>query len=322
MDKAKDAANSCRRMRAKVAARPTSWEREDWPATPVGGIVNRMRRWARWACVATLVLPACTRLNSAFTAESESESESETTTETTLPATGEDAGTSTTFDPPPEDGNPTSSSTTTDESGDTGKDMACVEVSRDCELYADDECPPGQQCRPWESGDAYGVGCVPRPPAGQLELGLDCDHLCEGEIGVDRCPPSTICDPHRDGSTCVPLCGPQGQCDTGFCEPHEGYGICRLECDLLEQNCPDGFACYTGDGAPVCQPVGKVEPGGGCGFLNECVLGSICVPDEIAPCPFASCCAEICEPGAGDCDAGDECIPLFDGAGVGVCVGG
>lgn len=297
-----------------LAARPDPWHR------------RRVRRSAILGVVVVLAASGCARRNPAFSGGDTDENPMQGSTSldasTAGPATGESvsAGTesagasSDTEDPAPS----TSGTGATSETGMTDDPLLCVEVFAACDAYGEDTCPEGQRCRPWSDGTSSGVACVAQLPAATpLALGDTCVHRCDEGYGVDDCPARSICDPHTDPPTCVPLCGPMGTCDVGFCEDEDAYGLCRdTDCDPLAQNCQPGQGCYF-DGN--CHPAGDSGLGGDCGFINDCQAGLVCVVNTVADCLAAgqSCCAQICDPKDDTCGNGQSCIDT--GEGVGVC---
>jgi hypothetical protein len=274
-----------------------------------------------WACLAVLVVPGCTRLNSAFGASGEADTDGPASSDDGE-STASPTETTSATDIPPDDDDSASDSGATDESGEedaSGADRACVEESRDCVLFFDEDCPDGDQCRPYSNGGAHRVGCVPKPDAEPLEVGERCEHLCQGEIGLDRCPLGTICDPHAEEPRCIPLC--DEACVFGECEPYDGYSLCRPECDLLEQDCPDpSEACFL-SAVPYCDVPQGAPDGSPCMEQTDCSEGSACLPNgNIETCPTGFCCATLCELGARDCALLLECTPILGAvAGIGFC---
>lgn len=261
-----------------------------------------------------LLVPGCTRLNSAYgVGDQETDGQVSVGDEGSTSMAGRDSVS--TIGESGDDDDPLTGSDEDSGDGPTTGSQACLEVFGPCDPY-DGLCPVGEHCRPWTDDGARGVDCVQKPSLAQpLELDESCEHLCDGEIGADHCGPRLICDPFSDEPTCVELCGPEQSCPgAGFCEPHDGYGICRRACDLLEQNCPEGLACYTGMDVPTCQPTGSVEPGDPCDHLNDCIEGALCALVDPIPCAGTACCAALCDLGRGvGCEDKEVCIPFARG---------
>jgi hypothetical protein len=199
---------------------------------------------------------------------------------------------------------------------------------------------------PWASdgGNAWNATkCVPVDPKGG-EPGDPCIVYGSAVSGVDSCVLSAMCwdvDPATNEGICIPFCG--GSPANPVCDDpgwrcsisHDGTLIlCLPFCDPLEQDCPDGAACYGFDTSFVCLSEGQAGAyGDPCEFANACDPGLACVDASDVPgCTDVGCCSPYCDlsdqtmpcPGAG---AGQECVPWFDEgtapsqyANLGICV--
>lgn len=93
------------------------------------------------------------------------------------------------------------------------------------------------------------------------------------------------------------------------------------ECDLLEQDCSGGDACFVEpDGLPFCASPGDLETSEICGDDQlVCAAGFYCTPGRFACCPF-------CPDGAPDSDCPQDvgphvCCPRDDlPEGVSLCL--
>jgi hypothetical protein len=163
-------------------------------------------------------------------------------------------------------------------------------------------CADGFECmRPYP----FGAGiCAPHCDADeadeQSEWGKSCSNPISGEIGVCRPVLRNV----TDGSTAI--------------------GICTVDCDPLEQDCPERFACdITEDEAGMmanrvfqCLPVVE-EParqrGDACdGFpVGQCAPGLSCVQNAAGRGAFANC-RVLCDSEGGDaCEQEETCVVPF-----------
>lgn len=111
-----------------------------------------------------------------------------------------------------------------------------------------------------------------------------------------------------------------------------GTAMCPMgECDLLDNGCASGQACYFlaamagGTPMPVCQPAGTTAVGGNCMTYADCAAGSFC--DARAAGMMGKCRKYCCGESDEGCPMGTSCSVQFTDAmgmplGVGYCAGG
>lgn len=151
------------------------------------------------------------------------------------------------------------------------KGMSTNVPKGDCDALQQD-CPPGQSCRPVLAEGSYRTMCL--PSAGLKSAGETC--AVESEC--------------RDGLFCVlgkcsPVCCRDDNvpCAGGICDVSSKYGAYNMyfchyapTCDLLTPNaCAEGTACHVEDvkqGLATCaEPSGANSHDlGPCEFLNDC----------------------------------------------------
>ena len=271
------------------------------------------------------------------------------------PADGADAGSSTTAPPPPPPepppGDPDPQRAESSSGGDDEGDppSAFIEnpdgggVSFECDLWTQD-CPAGHKCNAWanDGGGAWNATrCFPVDPDPD-SAGEPCTVQESGVSGIDSCDVGALCwdvDPTTNEGTCVeyctgddanPIClDPEMQCGG----PRD-FPLCLPTCCPLEQDCPQGQACYAINHDFACAPDVSGEMGGfgdTCEFVNVCDPGLLCLgAAAITECDGAGCCTLLCEvgfEGCSDLQPGLECVPWYaaDAAPpglehVGVCV--
>jgi hypothetical protein len=203
-----------------------------------------------------------------------------------------------------------------------GAKTACF--SGACDLLGQD-CGEGQKCD-YATDDA-GVTARACVPAGDAGVGEPCPTLDSPE----GCRPGLVCvDSGADAGTgvCARYCYADSDCaQDARCEE-----LLRLEgttempslcvtlprCDLLQQDCAAGSACYIGPTRPGCYPEGPVAVGGTCRVSSDCVKGAVCAQDGEGALTCRSLCgtsgAPACQ--SGSCTAMEAPAP----AGVGVCL--
>jgi hypothetical protein len=205
-----------------------------------------------------------------------------------------------------------------------------------CDPWAQD-CPEDEKCVAYaSSGGTWDANkCVPIHGDGQtgdpctydgnVESTDDCgaDSWCLSSEGVG------ICTAFCSGSPDDPECAPGSSCSIA----NDGsINLCLPTCNPLLQDCPvDGDSCFwDGGGSFVCVHATQEIPAGEpCGFINDCVGGTIClVPEALPNCEGDSCCGEFCDLGDPTCTImGTECSAFFEEGtappgyeDVGVCV--
>jgi hypothetical protein len=206
-----------------------------------------------------------------------------------------------------------------------------------CDPWAQD-CPETEKCVAYASaGGTWDANkCVPVNGDGQA--GDPCMYAGAVE-STDDCGIESWCwDVSAEGvGTCTPFC--MGSPDNPQCEPgtacsianNGSINLCLLGCNPLLQDCPvDGTSCFWDGGNFVCANATQDIPAGEpCGFINDCVGGTICLAPEAFPsCNGASCCGEFCDLADPTCTiGGTECTAFFEEGtappgyeDVGVCV--
>lgn len=166
----------------------------------------------------------------------------------------------------------TTTTTTTPEAGPIEcKGLSTNVPKGDCDALQQD-CPPGQSCRPAFVDGGYVTNCA--ISTGLKTAGEACNTVSECVDGLfcilDKCTP--VCC--RDDS--VPCAG-------GICNVSAKYGSYNMyfchyapTCDLLTPNaCATGLECHIEDvkqGLATCgEPSGAKAPNlGPCNFINDC----------------------------------------------------
>ncbi len=126
--------------------------------------------------------------------------------------------------------------------------------------------------------------------------------------------------------------GAPGTSDTGLAESEGGEessgeeseggeesdtGPVGPECHPLQQDCPEGDACYGVQEGFACAPDAsglEGAEGDPCEFINVCDPGLQCVAAELLPSCFgSSCCTPFCDlSGGGECnDPETECVAYY-----------
>lgn len=232
---------------------------------------------------------------------------------------------------------PTTADTSTSDDGldtadvsDSGGNLCEVPL---CQPYVDG-CSDGLKCTLFDDGgdgtfEKLGCSAIVNSPAAELD---ECTH---DACWQDTCGAGLACAPTGQGAgICRAICheiedpcdGPEQVC----VEVLGPVGLCRVRCEVLLQNCPDGEGCFfqIATAEPSCAPANRAnEAGAACASYNDCAVGYQCMPsDVIGGCPGGgtNCCATLCDTATGDaCSADENCI----GLGVpgqpeaGVCVG-
>ena len=189
---------------------------------------------------------------------------------------------------------------------------ACAEKGAACDIFT-------QECPAADDGSAQGcylAGVGPEcAPAGTLGEGDDCDEANECKPGLlcisDRC--HVACNPKTNGPDpkCTFSCslgsvGIQGSNDVAVCDLVDD----DPSCNLLQQNCDAGKACYvTGQGAK-CKDAGTTPVGSDCTGPGDCVPNSVCQAGK---------CRQLCDPADAlheECESNlAQCSSVGQGAG-------
>lgn len=205
-------------------------------------------------------------------------------------------------------------------------DAVCIDGSQ--AGIAFDLCLSG--CDPLNDQCGAGEGCTPVSqteyacaPSGPNTAGAAC-----GQV-AGLCERGTFCLPDGQGAaSCVAFCDPtdamacggQAACVTLPAPGQNGpVGFCSLDasCDILNDTCPAGEACYPLSLQEFsCATEGTTPLGASCqGIRNECVPGAICAGASAA----SQTCLEVCDLANPACPAGAQCAGI-QGATFGVCI--
>ncbi|MCX4241144.1 ribulose phosphate epimerase [Paraliomyxa miuraensis] len=206
----------------------------------------------------------------------------------------------------------------------------------ECDLYAQD-CPPGEKCMPWANDggpfwNATRCSPIAEDPGAP---GDPCMVEGSGVSGIDDCELGSMCwnvDPETNEGSCVALCS--GSVSNPYCEDpgtycaisaDEFFELCLPQCQPVEQDCPDGQACYPIQDRWSCAPDASGDMGAygdPCEFINVCDPGLVCLSTEAAPpglpCEGAfGCCLEVCALSLGDAQCsgvaeGEICQPWYE----------
>jgi hypothetical protein len=136
------------------------------------------------------------------------------------------------------------------------------------------------------------------------QSGLDGDGVC-----------MAYCDTDDDNSC-------NGAC-VGYNEGN--FPLCHAACDLLNQDCPQGLACYLRDGEHVCGWEGDGDSYASCGDqpwgFDECIKGHSCFNEgQLNLCQGQYCCLEMCDENNPQCPNGEFCADVQGLQGVGACI--
>lgn len=229
-----------------------------------------------------------------------------------------------------------------DADGDTGSfvpDNEDIIGVASCDPWSQD-CPEDEKCVAYASmGGTWDANrCVAITGSGQP--GDPCTYSGAAD-SIDDCGAESWCwDVSAEGvGTCTPFC--TGSPDSPICGPESSCSIansgsinlCLTSCSPLLQDCAvEGTSCFFDGGAFVCaNATSDIPAGEPCGFINDCVGGTICLaPESFPSCNGASCCGEFCdlteEPPTCTIE-GTECTAFFEegtappgSEDVGVCV--
>ena len=199
----------------------------------------------------------------------------------------------------------------------------------ECSVLVQD-CPAGMKCMMYASqgGTWDSFGCFPIEPDPDA-IGEPCTVVDRGTSGLDSCEVGAMCwdvDPETLEGECVAYC--TGSWAELYCEDPADlcasgrFPICLPTCCPVEQDCPEGQACYPVGQDFTCSPNAAPDAvyGDGCEFLNVCPPGTFCANPEIGlDCEdgAAGCCMPFCTLGSDDCaeyNPAYECVPWYDGA--------
>jgi hypothetical protein len=204
-------------------------------------------------------------------------------------------------------------------------------ASFECDPFVQN-CPAGQKCMYWANdggGSWNATRCSDIAPDAD-EVGEPCTVEGSGTSGIDSCELGAMCwdvDPETNEGTCVDLCS--GSESEPFCPnpsticAGRGPFLCLPTCCPIEQDCPEGQACYPINDTFSCAPDASGEQGGygdPCEFINVCDPGMLCLGASTLPpglpCEGAAgCCTAFCETDTTSCSLLDpalECASWYD----------
>ena len=223
---------------------------------------------------------------------------------------------------------PSSSSGEGESSGDPGSNFLGTpdlgDGAYECDPYAQN-CPPGQKCMYWanDGGSSWNAtGCFEIDPDPD-EVGEPCTVEGSGTTGIDSCVFGAMCwdvDPETNEGTCVEMCA--GSYFEPFCSDPStmcagrGPYLCLPSCCPIEQDCPEGQACYPIQDTFTCAPDASGDVGAlgdACEFINVCDPGLICLDSSVLPPGYpcesaAGCCAALCETHQSTCSRLDPAL--------------
>jgi hypothetical protein len=204
-------------------------------------------------------------------------------------------------------------------------------ASFECDPFTQD-CPWGQKCMYWanDGGSSWNATRCSDIAPGADEIGEPCTVEGSGTSGIDSCEWGAMCwdvDPETNEGTCVELCS-GSESDPVCLDPStictgRGPVLCLPTCCPIEQDCPEGQACYPVNDTFFCAPDASGEEGGygaQCEFINVCNPGLLCLGASVLPpglpCEGAAgCCTAFCETDKTSCSLLDpalECTPWYE----------
>jgi hypothetical protein len=211
-----------------------------------------------------------------------------------------------------------------------------------CDVWMQD-CSEGEKCVPYASeGSGFdnhkcvpvtgsGAAGDPCTYGGSFEATDDCgyDLYCWDVEDIDGMQIGT-CTEFCGGTPNEPICAPGSTC---VALEAAIVPLCVLACDPLLQDCPGGDEACFWDSVQATfgclDTVGDIPLGEPCGFINDCVAGTMCLNAGVLPsCNGSGCCGSFCSVSDPTCPAGGtECVEFFEPGmappgyeDVGVCV--
>jgi hypothetical protein len=213
-------------------------------------------------------------------------------------------------------------------------------INIECDIFLQD-CPDGDKCMPWANdggGSWNATRCSPLDPA-PVDIGGDCTVEGSGVSGIDNCVLGSMCwdvDPMTNMGYCLELCSctpVNPVCNT----PNTTCAIvnngvlplCLGVCNPLDVDaCADGEVCVASGDYFLCAPDASGDLGAAgdpCEFINVCDPGLFCAQADSVPGCAGSfgCCSSLCTVGDdGNCEVGQECVPLYEeGSAPDECLG-
>jgi hypothetical protein len=200
------------------------------------------------------------------------------------------------------------------------------------------DCPPGQKCVPWanDGGDTWNATRCSWVEPDPMHPGEPCTVQGSPTSGFDDCDATSVCwhvDPNTNEGVCKAFC--MGSPDAPTCSDESWHcellidglvPLCRVVCDPVFQDCPDGQGCYPFADMFDCYPdrSGSAgQYGDPCDRVDACDPGLFCASASLVPGCQAplGCCSEFCNLDAPDPNAecsgaaqGQECVPWWEGA--------
>ncbi len=196
-------------------------------------------------------------------------------------------------------------------------------VMAHCSLcsYFDEDCPPGEACKPTDNANAGTWTtpiCHPQSDDATGQPGSPCTVEDGPFSGVDTCASSMCWDVDVDTleGTCVAFCSDLVPCtnpdDTCFNGNNGFVPICLPRCSPLLQDCPAGQGCYPGTGSDfVCIREGDPL------YVDPDTIHPSCPPSSFMGTPQTPgacadeepCCSSFCDLDAPACADGSVCQP-------------
>jgi hypothetical protein len=174
-------------------------------------------------------------------------------------------------------------------------------------------CGPDEWCV--DGGSDLGGFCVEMCSRAE---GLTCDrgdHVCLGVGSFGGCFSEDAVECDRVART---GCKPSELCVRIGFEESSPLGRCETVCDPMNDDCPEGRACYfiRAYSAAFCGLPGSADRDAPCSCDKCCEPGLACTPDG-----DGRHCKDLCTVATGEgCVSGETCVPLKVGSPWGGCV--
>lgn len=201
--------------------------------------------------------------------------------------------------------------------------------SFECDIWTQD-CPAGHKCNLHsnDGGTAWNATKCVEVVSNPATAGEPCTWEGTWPSGIDTCDVRGLCLPTGIDMTtgvcrefCMgeksnPICtDPQLRCGG-----NRDFPLCLPTCCPLEQDCPEGEACYAVDQDFECALDASGDAGSfgdSCEFLNVCDPGLLCLDSAFVPDCESSvgCCTPFCglrSSACSDLDATMDCVAWFE----------
>ncbi|MCA9686933.1 MAG: ribulose phosphate epimerase, partial [Myxococcales bacterium] len=213
----------------------------------------------------------------------------------------------------------------------TGTDSSSSDSSDDCLFLCDFDLPPDPTpCDPFAQNCPVGEKCMAlgEGPGGPWFTTVCSPIIGEGLLddpctinapeAVDDCAAGLFCWQGQCTSFCKgsledPLCAGSSSCE--FFD--DVLPLCLNQCDPLAQDCGPDMGCWwTGIDFSCANTSLDIPTGDPCGFINDCVVGDVCLVAELFPdCAGDNCCASFCSLSDANACAGQpglSCVSFFE----------